>query len=73
MKDGDDKVDDPPPEFNTQAQFGEVNLGLEMVFPNLEVFKTDAKNYNITLGMVVTNVKIIRLGANTFVKRVVHG
>ncbi|PKI41816.1 hypothetical protein CRG98_037780 [Punica granatum] len=45
------------PEFDENATFGEVQLELHMLFPNLTMFKKAVTDYNIAIGKVFKFVK----------------
>ncbi|PKI62939.1 hypothetical protein CRG98_016578 [Punica granatum] len=56
----DDKGDDELgkyPEFDENAMFGEVQLELQMLFPNLTMFKKAVTDYNVSIGRVFKFVK----------------
>ncbi|PKI50818.1 hypothetical protein CRG98_028813 [Punica granatum] len=57
LKGSDDEEDDKPPEFYLQAPYGQVHLEVEMLFPNLSVFKNAIKDYNIAIGRFVRAIK----------------
>ncbi|XP_031390677.1 uncharacterized protein LOC116203150 [Punica granatum] len=46
----DEEEESKPPEFNEASTFGNVNLELYMLFPNLNVFKEAVRNYTIAQG-----------------------
>ncbi|PKI65482.1 hypothetical protein CRG98_014140 [Punica granatum] len=54
LKDSENEEEESkPPEFNEVAAFGNVNLELYMLFPNLYVFKEVVRNYTIAQGIPI--------------------
>lgn len=53
----DEEIDKMPPAFVEGATYGKVHLQLEMLFPNLKIFKDAVKDYTVALGRQVKMVK----------------
>ncbi len=57
LKGSDKDEEDKPPEFNQHSQYGSVHLELNMLFPNMKVFKQVVKDYSIANGRTIKTYK----------------